>query len=75
MLQEDTIAGIINVFDDNYDDIDLVSYQLKELKNGVLSEKLHYRNLFLNKTGIYDLNEFMYCNITTINYAIKKIMK
>ena len=71
MLQEDTIAGIINVFDDNYDDIDLVSYQLKELKNGVLSEKLHYRNLFLNKTGIYDLNEFMYCNITTINYAIK----
>lgn len=71
MLEEDTVLEIIKVFEENYDDIDLVSYRLKELRNGKLSERLHYRNKFLNKTGVYDLDEFFYCNITTINYAIK----
>lgn len=71
VIEKDTVDGIIEVFDTNYEKIDLISYKLKELKNGKLSNKLHYRNKYLNKSGVYDLNEFFYCNITTVNYAIK----
>ena len=71
MIEEDTVSGILEIFEPNYDEIDLVSYKLKELKNNKISNKLHYRNNYLQKTGLYDLDEFIYCSITTINYVIK----
>lgn len=74
-ISPDTVSSIIELFDANYNEIDMVTYQIIPTINGVASKKLHYRYNYLKKTGIYDLHDknYRYSCITTINYCVKNL--
>lgn len=76
-ISPDTIKSIVPFFDEHYDEIDLVSYKIVPVVNGIPQEKLHYRYRFLTQTGIYDLTkkENWFVSITTMNYCIKNQFK
>lgn len=71
-ISDDTVSSIVPFFDKHYDEIDLVSYKIIPLRDGV-EQGLHYRSRYLTKTGVYDLREreSWFASITTMNYCIK----
>ncbi|MBP9989478.1 MAG: glycosyltransferase, partial [Ruminococcus sp.] len=71
-LTEDTLQKIADFFDEHYDEVDLVTYKIVPIQNGV-RKQLHFRYDILKETGVYDLNdgENIYITQTNINIAVK----
>lgn len=74
MLTPATIESVVDFFDSIYDDVDLVTYKIVSYKNGEALPD-HFRYIYLNKSGIYDLEQVAYATQTTMNIVIKNDRK
>ena len=73
-ISSDTLKLLVEFFDKHYDEIDLVTYDEIKIEDGK-NEISHYRYDYLEKEGVYDLNEFPYvfCSQTRINVCVKNL--
>lgn len=69
-LTPNTIEKVSEYFEDVYDDVDLVTYKIVPYKKKV-AQPLHFRYRYLDKTGIYDLQQFPYAIQSTMNIVVK----
>ena len=73
-LTDDTLNTVANFFDKHFDEIDLVTYKIIPYY-GEKKFALHYRYKLLKTTGVYDLEDPVYCYITqtTMNICVKNL--
>lgn len=74
MLTPETVREVSNFFDQIYNDVDLVTYKIMRFQNGKQTP-LHFRYRYLNKNGIYDLNDFPYVSQTSMNIVVKNLLE
>lgn len=71
-ISDNTLLNVWKFFEKHYLDIDLVTYPLRKYdENGKKIGKEHYRYKYLNKTGVYSLEEYPYIVQTTMNICVK----
>ena len=73
-LSSNVLQECVIFFNKHYDEIDMVTFR----DQSYLNEKkltLHYRYNFLNKTGIYDLEEYPYITQTRLNVCVKNLFE
>ncbi len=70
MFAPETVKAATDYFDSIYQEVDLVTFKRVFYKKGK-AQPLHFRYNYLNKTGIYDLNQFKYISQTTLNVVVK----
>ena len=72
-LSKGSVKSLVNFFDAHYDEIDLVTYNEVHDKDGVIKRNTHFRTRFINKTGVYDLNDkdYRYFVQTHMNICVK----
>lgn len=70
-LETETLQGVYNLFEEHYDEIDLVTYVISYIENGVKKYRKHFRYKVMTETGVYDLNEYPSIVQTTVNVCIK----
>ena len=70
-ISAETLLNIVNFFEQNYREIDIVTYPLQNnYEDG--STKFHWRyEKYLTKTGVYSLEKYPYIAQTTINVCVK----
>lgn len=70
-ISAETLLNIVNFFEQNYREIDIVTYPLQNnYEDG--SAKFHWRyEKYLTKTGVYSLEKYPYIAQTTINVCVK----
>jgi glycosyltransferase involved in cell wall biosynthesis len=69
-LTPKTAEAVSVFFEEHQNEVELVGYLIRRYKgNRILP--LHFRYRYLKTSGVYDLNEFPYALITTMNYAVK----
>lgn len=75
-LSPETVLSVVDFFDNHYDEIDLVTYPILKLSNGV-ETKPHYRYKTLSKTGVYDLTDpkNTYAAVTLVVSCVKNLPK
>ena len=71
-LSRDTLESVTHFFDQHYDEVDLVTYKIIPIANGI-RKKTHYRYDIMRKTGVYDLTlpENYYISQTNMNIVVK----
>ena len=71
-LSRDTLESVTHFFDQHYDEVDLVTYKIIPIANGI-RKKTHYRYDIMKKTGVYDLTlpENYYISQTNMNIVVK----
>jgi glycosyltransferase involved in cell wall biosynthesis len=71
-ISANAIKDVSAFFDNHYNDVDLVTYQIVPMTNGKPG-KLHYRYKTLTTSGIYDLNDrnSQFICQTTMNICVK----
>lgn len=69
-LSKNTIKKLYDFFEKHYNDIDLLTYPIKFDRNGKISKNIRY-DAYDKGTGIYDINEYIYLNQSTVNIMIK----
>ena len=70
-LSLNACSKLYNFFEKHYDEIDLVTYPIVYNINGKLKEHVRYKKVYVNKSGIYDLNSNYNIIQTTVNVMIK----
>jgi glycosyltransferase involved in cell wall biosynthesis len=76
LLSKNSLKNIISFFDNNYSEIDLVTYPIVFFyTNGRKKEHSRYKNQFNKGTGIYDLDTYYDHVQATINVVIKNDKK
>ena len=70
-ISKNTCKNIFNLFEKNYDDIDLITYPIIYDKNGKYSKHPRYSKLYYKGTGVYDLTKDYNLLQATINVCIK----
>ncbi len=71
-ISPETIEAVTSFFDFHYDETDLVTFLDQPYKFGE-KMKVHYRYQYLNKDGIYDLEQFPYISQTRVNICVKNM--
>lgn len=69
-LSKNTVKNLYNFFEKHYNEIDLLTYPIKFDRNGKISKNIRY-DAYDKGTGIYDVNEYIYLNQSTVNIMIK----
>ncbi len=69
-LSKNTILDCVLLFDDIYNQVDLVTYPIETYYRGKKLAK-HYRYLFLKENGVYDLSKEAFIGQTTMNIVVK----
>ena len=69
-LEVNTIKNVSDFFEKNAEQIDVVTYPEITVINGI-KQKKHFRYSYLNKTGIYDLEEYQFAIQTRLGISIK----
>lgn len=71
-LSNNTLKSVTDFFDEHYDDVDLVTYKIVPVFNGI-RKAVHYRYDIMKKTGVYDLTlpENYYITQTNMNIVVK----
>lgn len=74
-LSKNAIKGLCGYFEKHYDEIDLMTYTEYQDKDGETEPLPHFRYKYINKTGIYDLNDpdYMYFVQTNMNIIVKNM--
>ena len=73
-ISENAIKSLVAFFDKNYEEIDLITYNLIWYLQETKQKKLHTRYRVYNKgTGIYDLKEYFDLNQNTVNIVTKNL--
>ena len=70
-LEEKTLESAYNLFEEHYDEIDLLTYKITYIQNGQKAKWRHFRYDVLTETGVYSLEENPSIVQTTINVCIK----
>lgn len=69
-LSPETVKNVTDFFDNHYDEVDVVGYPILFCyENG--ERRPHGRDKILKATGIYDTEETLHINLTTINAIVK----
>lgn len=69
-ISKNTIADCVTVFDEIYEQVDLLTYPIETYYKGKLL-KPHFRYKYLNKNGSYDLCTNAFIGQTTMNIVVK----
>lgn len=70
-LSAETVKNLTAFFDEHYNEVDVVTYPIVNIRNGQPAP-LHFRyTKYLTKTGVYPLNRYPYIAQTTINVCEK----
>lgn len=69
-LSKSAIKNLFNFFEQHYNEIDIVTYPIKFNRHGKISKNIRY-DAYDHGTGIYDVNEYIYLNQSTVNIMIK----
>ena len=69
-ITANTLEKVSSYFDSVYEDIDICTYKIVSIKNGV-RQPLHFRYKYLNKSGCYDVNKFPYISQSHMNIVVK----
>lgn len=70
-ISKNTIRSVVNFFNKNENEIDLVTYPIYMKVNDSAPKLQKKYEYFNGKTGIYELEKYPYINQTTINVAFK----
>ena len=70
-ISNNTCRDIFNLFEKNYNDIDLITYPIVYDINKELKEHPRYSKLFYKGTGVYDLTKDYNLIQATVNICIK----
>lgn len=71
-FSDNTIKNVTDFFDAHYNEIDLVTYPLKYIReNGV---QLHWKYVGMKESGVYDLKKFPHL-VFGINFCFKNMKK
>lgn len=68
-LSPETVKNVTDFFDEHYDEVDVVTYQLVYRKED--GESSHWRYRYLKNSGVYDLEKYPYVSQTTMNICVK----
>lgn len=72
-LSAETLKNLTTFFDVHYDEVDVVTYPIVNIRNGQPVPP-HFRyTQYLTETGVYALNKYPYIAQTTINVCEKNI--
>lgn len=72
-LSPETLKNVTDFFDKHYDEVDVVTYPIVNIRNDCPAP-LHFRyTQYLTETGVYSLNKYPYIAQTTINVCEKNI--
>lgn len=69
-ITANTLEKVSSYFDSAYDKIDICTYKIVSIKNGV-RQPLHFRYKYMNKTGYFDVNEYPYISQSPMNIMVK----
>ena len=69
-LSNNAVKNLFNFFEEHYNDVDIVTYPIMFNRHGKISKNIRY-NAYDKGTGVYDVNEYIYLNQSTVNIMIK----
>lgn len=69
-ISKNTVENLFNFFENHYNDIDIVTYPIMFNRNGKITKNIRY-DAYNKGTNIYDVNEYIYLNQSTVNIMIK----
>ena len=69
-ISKSAIKNLFNFFEQHYNEIDIVTYPIKFNRHGKITKNIRY-DAYDKGTGIYDVNEYIYLNQSTVNIMIK----
>lgn len=70
-LSRNACKNLFNLFEKNYDDVDLITYPIIYDVNGRKRKHVRYRNMYYKGTGVYDLDKDYNLIQATVNVMIK----
>lgn len=73
-ITSNTLENVTSYFDSVYDKIDICTYKIVSVKNGV-RQPVHFRYKYLNETGCYDVNDYPYISQSHMNIVVKNGLK
>ncbi len=71
LISSDSVKLLVEFFDNNYDNVDLVTYPIYHLLKDGEKTKFKRYDVYDKGTGIYDLDEYISINQATINIITK----
>lgn len=72
-LTPESIKSIVELFDEIYDEVDLVTYFIQPYKDGAFLPAHNRYKKLLTHSGVYDLEEHPYIVQTTMNICVKNL--
>lgn len=69
-ISKSAVKNLFNFFEQHYNEIDIVTYPIKFNRHGKISKNIRY-DAYDKGTNIYDINEYIYLNQSTVNIMIK----
>lgn len=69
-ITANTLEKVSSYFDSVYEDIDICTYKIVSIKNGI-RQPLHFRYKYFSKTGYFDVNEYPYISQSPMNIMVK----
>lgn len=74
-LSKNAVKGLCKYFNKHYDEIDLMTYSEYRDKDGDVAPLKHFRYKYINKTGVYDLDDpdYLYFVQTNMNIIVKNM--
>lgn len=69
-LSSNAVSALVDFFNQHYDEIDIVTYPIKFNRNGKISDHTRYE-AYDKGTAIYDIEEYIYLNQSTVNIMFK----
>ena len=69
-ISRNTVKNLFNFFEKHYNEIDILTYPIKFDRHGKIFNNERY-DQYIKGTGIYDINELIYLNQSTVNIMIK----
>ena len=72
-LSKESLENLVNFFDKNEDEVDIVTYKIIPWFKGKVVNPIHYRYEFLKHEGVYNLThtENIFITQTTMNICVK----
>lgn len=72
-LSSNTVKSVVDFFDQHYDEVDMVTYPEQAYDENGNKMWKHFRYNYLNKTGVYDLDEYVFVTQVRLNIAVKNL--
>lgn len=74
LLSPETVKNVADFFDEHYDEVDVLTYPITFCyTNGQQIPHAHRRDHVLKESGVFDTEETLYINLTTVNVMVKNL--